>query len=41
MYSTNASGIVLDKRITSKIGTSSLGQSVGALTPADFWPVYV
>lgn len=38
-YPMDVGGIVLDGRMTSEIGTGSLGQSVGVLIAADFRPV--
>lgn len=39
IYPTDVGGIVLDGRITTELGTGSLGQSVGVLTNVDFHPV--
>lgn len=38
-YPTDIGSIFKDSRITNEIETGSLGQSVGILSAADFWPV--
>lgn len=38
-YPKDVGGIVLDGRMTSKMGTCSLRRSVGVLAPADFRPI--
>lgn len=40
-FPTDVGVIVQDSRITTDIGTESLEQSLGVLTPIDFHPIYV
>ena len=38
-YPMDVGGISRDSRVTTELGTGSLRQAAGILTPKDFWPV--